>query len=61
MVVMLMLLLIITMIIVTIVNLSTKENEYVTKQLNDGFKRVVYCNEYKTKAETKNLDNDNLI
>ena len=49
------------MIIVTIVNLSTKENEYVTKQLNDGFKRVVYCNEYKTKAETKNLDNDNLI
>ena len=32
----------------------------MTKQLNEGFKRSVYCNEYKSKIETKTADNDNI-
>ena len=34
---------------VTIVTLSTKDNVNLTKQLNEGFKRSVYWNEYKSK------------
>ena len=30
----------------------------MTKQLYEGFKRPVYWNEYKSKTETKNLDNN---
>ena len=33
------------------VTLSTKDNANLTKQLNKGFKRPVYWNEYKTKIE----------
>ena len=33
---------------VPIVILSTKENVNLTKQLNDGFKRSVCCNNYQT-------------
>ena len=36
---------------VSIVTLSTKDNVNLTKQLNEGFKRPVYWNEYKTKIE----------
>ena len=32
----------------------------MTKQLHEGFKRSVCWNEYKSKIETKNLDNDNI-
>ena len=32
----------------------------MTKQLNKGFKRSVYWNEYKSKIETQELDNNNL-
>ena len=39
--------------------LSTKDNVNLTKQLNEGFKRSVYWNEYESKIETKNLDNNN--
>ena len=35
-------------------------NVNLTKQLNEGFKRSVYWNEYKSKIETKSLDNDNI-
>ena len=42
---------------VPIVTLSTKDS---VKQSNEGFKRSVYWNEYKSKIETKNLDNDNI-
>ena len=42
---------------VPIVILSNKDS---VKQLNEGFKRSVYWNEYKSKIETKNLDNDNI-
>ena len=45
---------------VPIVTLSTKDNVNLTKQLNKGFKRSVYWNEYKSKIETKDLDNDNI-
>ena len=45
---------------VRIVTLSTKDNVNLTKQLNEGFKRSVYWNEYKSKIETRNLDNDNI-
>ena len=41
---------------VPVVTLSTKDNENLTKQLDEGFKRSVYWNEYKSKIETKNLD-----
>ena len=35
-----------------------KDHVNLTKQLNEGFKRSVYWNEYKSKIETNNLDND---
>ena len=34
---------------VPIVNFSTKDSANLTKQLNEGFKRSVYCNSYETK------------
>ena len=38
-----------TKLYITIVNLSTKDNVKLTKQLSEGFKRLVYWNECKTK------------
>ena len=38
-----------------IVTLSTKDNVNLTKQLNEGFKIPVYCNEHRTKIETNLL------
>ena len=35
------------------VTLSTKDNANFTKQLNEGFKRSIYWNEYNSKIETK--------
>ena len=49
-----------TKLYVPIVSLSTKDIVKLTKQLNEGFKRSVYWNEYKSKIETKDLDNDNI-
>ena len=43
-----------------IVTLSTKGNVNLTKQLNEGFKRSFYWNEYKSKIETKEADANNL-
>ena len=48
-----------TKLYVPIVTLSTKDNVNLTKQLNEGFKRSVYWNEYKSKIETKTADNNN--
>ena len=42
------------------VTLSAKDNVNLTKQLNEGFKRSVYWNEYKSKIEVKALDNNNI-
>ena len=41
-----------TKLYVPIVTLSTKDNVNLTKQLNEGFKRSVYWNEFKSKIET---------
>ena len=49
-----------TKLYVQIVTLLTKDNVNLTKQLNKGFKRSVYWNEYKSKVETKIVDNDNI-
>ena len=49
-----------TKLYVPVVTLSTKDNVNLTKQLNPGFKRSVYWNEYKSKIETKTADNDNI-
>ena len=48
-----------TKLYVPIVTLSTKDNVNLTKQLNEGFKRSVYWNEYKSKVETKTKNNNN--
>ena len=49
-----------TKLYVLIVTLSTKDNVNLTKQLNEGFKRSVYSNEYKSKLETKETNASNL-
>ena len=43
-----------------IVTLSSKDNVKLVKLLEEGFKRPAYWNEYQTKIETRNLDNNNL-
>ena len=45
-----------TKLYVPIVTLSTKDNVNLKKQLNEGFKRSSYWNEYKSKLETKDAD-----
>ena len=45
---------------VPIVTLSSKDNVKLVKLLEEGFKRPVYWNEYQTKIETRDLDNNNL-
>ena len=42
-----------------IVTLSTKGNVNLTKQLNEGFKRTVCWNDYKTKIESKDGNDQN--
>ena len=49
-----------TKLYVPVVTLSAKDNVNLTKQLNEGFKRSVYWNEYKSKIETKTADDDNV-
>ena len=49
-----------TKLYVPIITLSTKDNVNLTKQLNEGFRRSVYWNEYKSKIETKEADANNL-
>ena len=49
-----------TKLYVPIVTLSSKDNAKLVKLLEDGFNRHVYCNEYQTKIETRNLDSNNL-
>ena len=50
-----------TKLYVPVVTLSTKYNENLSKQLDEGFKRSVYWNEYKSKIETKTADDNNVI
>ena len=46
-----------TILHIPIVTLSTKDNIKLTKQLNEGFKRPVHWNQYKTKSESRDLSN----
>ena len=48
-----------TKLYVPIVTLSTKDNVSLTKQLNEGFRRSVCWNEYKSKIETQEADANN--
>ena len=50
-----------TKLYVPVVTLSTKDNVNLTEQLNEGFKRSVYWNEYQSKIETKTADDKNVI
>ena len=43
-----------------VVTLSSKDNANLTKQLNEGFQRSAYWNEYKSKLERKTVDNNNV-
>ena len=47
-----------TKLYVPVVTLSTKDNENLTKQLDEGFKRSAYWNEYQSKIETKAANNN---
>ena len=49
-----------TKLYVPIVTLSTKDNVNLTKQSNEGLKRSIYWNQYKSKIEKKEADPDNL-
>ena len=46
-----------TKLYVPIVTLSTKDNTSLTKQLNEGFKRTIYWNEYVSKPFTEQVAN----
>ena len=50
-----------TKLYVSVATLSTKDSENLTKQLDEGFKRSVYRNEYQSKLETKTADDSNVI
>ena len=49
-----------TKLCVPILTLLSKDNVRLVKLLEEGFKRPVYWNEYQTKIESRNLDNNNL-
>ena len=49
-----------TKLYVPFVTLWSKDNAKLVKLLESGFNRPVYWNEYQTKIETRNLDNNNL-
>ena len=46
-----------TKLYVPVVTLSTKDNNNLTKQLNDGFKRTIYWNQYVSKPFTEQETN----
>ena len=48
-----------TNLYVPVVTLRTKDNVNLTKQLNEGFQRSVYWNEYKLNIEAKEADANN--
>ena len=49
-----------TKLYVPIVTLSSKNNVKLVKLLEEGFKSPTYWNEYQTKIETRNSDENNL-
>ena len=49
-----------TKLYISIVTLSSEDNAKLVKLVESGFNRPVYRNEYQTKIETRNLNNNNL-
>ena len=49
-----------TKLYIPVVTLKNKDNVSLIKQLQKGFKRSVYWNEYKSKIETQEADANNL-
>ena len=47
-----------TKLYIPVVTLSTKDNNNLTKQLNDGFKRSIYWNQYVSKPFTEQAANE---
>ena len=47
-----------TKLYVPVVTLSTKDHNNLTKQLNDGFKRTIYWNQYVSKTFTEQASNE---
>ena len=47
-----------TKLYVSVVTLSARENQKLSKRLSKGFERPVYWNEYKTKTENKNMTDE---
>ena len=47
-----------TKLYVSVVTLSTRDNQKLSKLLNKVFERSVYWNEYKAKSENKNTTNE---
>ena len=43
---------------VSVVTLSAKGNQKLSKRLSAGFERSIYWNEFKTKSENKNTTNE---
>ena len=43
---------------VPVVNVSTKDNQKLSKLISIGFERAVYWNRWKTKSENKNTTNE---
>ena len=43
---------------VSVVTLSAKDNQKLSKRLSAGFERSIYWNEFKTKSENKNTTNE---
>ena len=50
-----------TKLYIPVVTLSTKDNNNLTKQLNDGFKRTIYWNQYVSKPFTEQAANKTRI
>ena len=48
-----------TKLYLPIVILSSKDNVKLVKLLEEGFKRPVYWNEYQTKIQARDFDNNN--
>ena len=47
-----------TKLCVSVVTLSAKDNQKLSKLLSKGFERSIYWNEYKTKSENKDMTNE---
>ena len=50
-----------TKLYVPVVTLSTKDNNHLTKQLSEGFKRIIYWNQYVSKPFTEQAANKTRI